>query len=776
MTRPLGSVLVLLSLTACAQARIDDSCEQQLACQELVTATCAGAETPVSLPDPGRCFGQDLRDDAPAAFPVGNTQVTFTSTFDGDEETCSTVVRVVDPDPPEILCPEAEALVVEQVGLTIPAPELAEATDACSPEPTITVSPSVLTEPTTDVTYTATDEAGNTATCVTTVQVIELPPASGLRILSAILAEEDRTELTLGWEPSEGRDVQGYQIERAADSSGPFQVIATVGADAQIATETQVPTEGAWYRVTPTSGEHTGAPSAPVRAYAIAGDVYHEQGIEVPSVPFETDLYGVVRAPAQLDGGPFPLVLLLHGNHGNCRFIGTTNDTCVELQGHECEGFEGLETAPNAEGMLYQAETLAAHGVIAVTLSANALNCRQVPDGWIGQRSEYLIENLRRWKSWHDGEEGPLGTTFAGAVDLSRVGLVGHSRGGDAVANVSSRLAADPIEGVELRALFTIGPTDILGASQIEADMVTLLPACDGDVSTLVGASIHDRNLDDGFARIQYLQVGANHNFFNTEWTGNDGLRVCAPGIIASAETHTASLEAILGSYFSSSFSGTGLEHFLRADAPPPSAIEAWADAPLDLRVSYTAPEFLLIDRFDAEDSPGVNLLGGDNHFDEFTVAFSCFGRGSIDLGRCGPVYLHREKHGLHIRWDQGEAALARFDLHELDATGHGVLSFRVVSRWSTWNNDRVDQEFVIRVRDAAGESASLFVSEVQPIPHLYPTGNVHEVLQSVRIPLASLIEINGELDLERLASLEFDFSVQERRGSVILSDIELAD
>lgn len=779
------TLLTFLALLACNQGSIgeggdsDDTldpqdCPVQLDCQERVTAECQGVDTAVSLDSPGLCTGQDLSDDAPGTYPVGETVVTFTSSFAGEQDTCTTTVEIIDEEPPDVACPESFVVVQERPGLPVPAPDVAEAGDLCAVDLTIEAAPSVLTEPLTPVVYTATDPSGNSATCTTNVQILELTPATGLRVLSAVLGDSGQTSLVLGWEPSEGRDVTGYRIERSSASDGPWEEVGEASVDEQLFTVSSVPERGAWYRVRPVSGSHEGAATPPVRAYAIAPDVYHERGVRISSIPFDTDLYGIVRAPSHLDGGPYPLVLLLHGNHGNCRLIGTTSDGCATLTGHECLGFSGYETAPNADGMLFQAETLAAQGMIAVTLSANALNCRGGSGAWIPQRVEYLLENLRRWKSWNEGEEGELGTTYAGAVDLSRVGLIGHSRGGDAVANLPARFAETPIEGVEVKAIFSLAPTDFLTARDINAHYHTLLPSCDGDVSNLWGALIHDRTRDDGFDRSQYLFVGANHNFFNTEWTFNDGERVCPSSAVVSERPHTASLEAMLGSYMSAGLNGTGLEAYLRADAPVPTSIEAWAGEPLDLRFSYSAPGAMIIDRF--ESTPGVNLTGGSNTFDEFTVAFRCLGRGDLSAGRCGPRYLHSESNGMHIRWDAGEAALMSMELNELDTTEHGVLAFRVVSRWSTWNDGRSDMEFQIRVVDADGEEVSFFVSEIQPIPHLYTTSNIWEVLQSVRVPLSWLVERNSALDLERLDLLELDFSTEERRGSVVITDFELTD
>ena len=52
-------------------------------------------------------------------------------------------------------------------------------------------------------------------------------------------------------------------------------------------------------------------------------------------------------------------------------------------------------TTPNAEGYVYLMETLAASGYVTVSVSANALNCR---DDFIPERTQLLLEHLRRWQ------------------------------------------------------------------------------------------------------------------------------------------------------------------------------------------------------------------------------------------------------------------------------------------------------------------------------------------------------------------------------------------
>ncbi|MDF3150208.1 hypothetical protein PBV88_55990, partial [Streptomyces sp. T21Q-yed] len=125
----------------------------------------------------------------------------------------------------------------------------------------------------------------------------------------------------------------------------------------------------------------------------------------------------------------------------------------------------------------------------------------------------------------------PAAVRQAPGADLSRVLLVGHSRGGEGV----NRAAMDSLypppadqDGYHgpvrwrIRGTVLIGPT-IFGQNPVaDVPSMTILPGCDGDVSDLQGEVYVDgtRRVSRGAAlHSAVYMVGANHNYFNSEWT-----------------------------------------------------------------------------------------------------------------------------------------------------------------------------------------------------------------------------------------------------------------
>ena len=237
--------------------------------------------------------------------------------------------------------------------------------------------------------------------------------------------------------------------------------------------------------------------------------------------PEAMPLNGRVWYPGELerDGeGPFPIVVMVHGNH--------------------------IAEYYSDPGYTYLGELFASRGYIAVSVDENFLNISPSADlafisslqdendarGWL------LLEHLRAWWGWNETPSN----LFYRKVDLNNVALIGHSRGGEAVAiaalfNTLPRYPDDASLVFKydfgIRAVAAIAPIDggyHSGGRAISPQNISyfvLHGTHDMDAAVFEGRWMYERIgfSDDDFHFKSALYIyGANHGQFNTTWGQKD--------------------------------------------------------------------------------------------------------------------------------------------------------------------------------------------------------------------------------------------------------------
>ena len=126
-------------------------------------------------------------------------------------------------------------------------------------------------------------------------------------------------------------------------------------------------------------------------------------------------------------------------------------------------------------------------GMVAVSVDCNALNGAFGGVGNIEDRADLIIDSIRHFQTL----DATPGSFLNGRIDFDRLGLMGHSRGGDAIVTIPTVLGAI---GVTVRAGLALAPTNFrywFGLPTIEPRdyaFMTSLPASDGDVIDNNGA------------------------------------------------------------------------------------------------------------------------------------------------------------------------------------------------------------------------------------------------------------------------------------------------
>ena len=290
------------------------------------------------------------------------------------------------------------------------------------------------------------------------------------------------------------------------------------------------------------------------------------QSTKCPGNTFPQPLEGSVTYPTD-NPSPSKVILFLHGRHAACKSttgLDTGAGTGQVFATGECQnktvpvnpngpsgpeepGDIGSETGfwPSWQGYNYISNLLASQGYTVISPSAGALvtfdGANNPIDAGAFARSEIIAASLDLIDGWNNGVPTPaptqtqvnagedgLGTDLAGKLDLSSIGMMGHSRGGEAVTQFIEFNRQRPAGGqrYNLTSVFSLAPIDRNKHYPRGTNFATLLPACDGDVSTLSGANAFERgryaDLDDPFSKFQFYVEGANHNFYNTRWPSSD--------------------------------------------------------------------------------------------------------------------------------------------------------------------------------------------------------------------------------------------------------------
>ena len=152
-----------------------------ITCPAPITAEADQVGGAFVVPGAATATGDGVTITSPSAgvFPLGTTTVTYTATdSSGDSVSCQTTITVVDTTPPVITCPApitAEATGNESAFVV---PGSATAFDTAGP---VTISsPAAGSYPlgTTTVTYSATDQSGNSSSCSSSITVVDTTPPS----------------------------------------------------------------------------------------------------------------------------------------------------------------------------------------------------------------------------------------------------------------------------------------------------------------------------------------------------------------------------------------------------------------------------------------------------------------------------------------------------------------------------------------------------------------------------------------------------------------------
>lgn len=498
----------------------------------------------------------------------------------------------------------------------------------------------------------------------------------------------------------------------------------------------------------------------------------------------DVDLRAEVRYPGVSAGtdvtvaaGTHPLFVILHGNHRVCR-ISATHATCPLA-----------ERVPNHRGYDDLLDILASQGVIAVSI--DGYDVTATPSWHIIERGELILKHLEFWSHLNNSTtyptySDPFSGRFTGKVDMSRISVSGHSRGGEAsVEAFVQNKARPPADQFSITSVSSIAPVDFLNRIHDTVPYFVILAAGDGDVSTLHGVRIYDRAGDtaDSTLKSSIYVYGANHNFFNSVWTADypdnqtfSWPTSCQTGVDADSNSLNENDDywrLVLGCSLSQNGSS-------RADYMPPADqirigntyLAAFTRSDL---LGQDVYEDMLRGRLTFPSTAGFKIHhtrheNNHNKIESGSGAGSATGLTPTSLS--GPS-VHVTQ-ALEINWSSAGTYVYTLPAGSRDASSFEVLSFRVAQTFSSANPSGGDQEFKVELT-GGGNLRLVYTGRFDRIPPPYVRPDLQQmVMTTVRIPLHSFIMNRSNVDLADVTTVTFRFD-SPMTGEIIIDDVEFS-
>lgn len=450
--------------------------------------------------------------------------------------------------------------------------------------------------------------------------------------------------------------------------------------------------------------------------------------------------------------GPFPLAVFAHGNHS---------------------AFEN-----STPGYLYLCELLASHGIIAATIDVNFLNGFNFGEN--DGRAIVHLEHLKQFRTWNHTPAHPLHAR----VDLNRILIVGHSRGGEGVGHASffNRLPSIgpvPLDGsaglgpyrFRLSAVAAIAPTDgqftpASGPTVVPDSYYIVHGSQDSDVFNFEGYHTYERahavdpanpsTSAGGFKGMLWVHK-ANHNQFNSVW---------APESAPGAAMSRASQEQIAKVHLGALAQFALLDHRrYRAVLEDHGVASAWDPPGTELVSQFMGRDRLYVQHNQEGIAPPVISL---------PVLGTVARNGVTAQRQLTPLVGGAPTTTITLRlaWNTlGARFLLRVDPATVPAERYPILALRIAQSNEAANAADRDQDFSLEV-SSGSRTATFPASSLHRLlyPDPPPFGPAKIVLQTLRLPVSRLLECGVDPSDVRTIAFVFD---RRRRGVLYVGDVQ---
>ncbi len=502
--------------------------------------------------------------------------------------------------------------------------------------------------------------------------------------------------------------------------------------------------------------------------------------------------------------GPFPLVLIVHGNHEMTEY--------------------------SDPGYAYLGELLASRGFITVSVDENFMNGSWMGgiDKENGVRGWILLQHLAVWRGWNEAKDNP----FFHKVDMNNIALIGHSRGGEAIAHAAAfnRLKYFPEDAkvkfdfnFAIKTLIAIAPLDgqyqaVSEPTPLEnVNYLVLQGSHDSDVSFFAGYRPFRRvKFTDGQYRMKaaIYVYRANHGQFNTVWGSYDmGLplkRLILQKPLLPGDEQRRVAKTYITGFLEATLHGKQQYVPMFRDH---RVIASWLPKTIYFN-SFEDSRYQVVSDFEKTIDVAATALPGGTIEGENLATWrhkELAGRGgnwsfkkkAVLLGwqtakpnqdgkpqeKKTATYAIVLPDGLAREWHLDQSAALAFSVADTDEKPEEQDDTKAEAKQEKAKSEKkTPVDFTLELADSAGNSARLPLSEFLPLQPIlkvqftkwsyldqtaYKTAT-EPVFQTFELSLGGFVRANPKLDLSKLKTIRFCFDRTES-GVIAIDEIGFA-
>jgi hypothetical protein len=486
----------------------------------------------------------------------------------------------------------------------------------------------------------------------------------------------------------------------------------------------------------------------------------------------------------------YPVALFLHGRHWNCDNDGSGPG----LAGGYSFSCTPANRIPSHEGYNYIMERLASQGIFCISISAHDI--QPGLGAWdYDARGRLILKFLDKLKDWNDNGTDPFGAIFAGKIDMTKIALSGHSRGGEGVVAAQELNQTWPTH-YSIVAVNAIAPTDQNAVSYLMTDAAyyLLIGARDGDVATMQGFRTYDRAFPDGAPMRKPKTVawlyGASHNYFNTIWTDaaalgspnpwagqtDDGGSLTVSQTLTAAEQRQVALTTVCA-FFRWHLQGIDPYREIFTGRLKPAAM-----ANQFVFWTYQDGDRKALDNFEQTplNAAQNTLLGSVTAPGFTTFEERLLNNGGTDYPGVLPTdtqFFH-DTLGLKLAWAAPQTYTTNIPAG-IDVSAYTHLTLRAAKKVGGAPMAGPVVNLLVNVQDGGGHTGmwNIRTDQFDPIPHPYLRSGGwcaactnQALLVGVRIPLRNFTMNNSGVDLTNIVRVTI---ITEGSGEIGIDDIE---